>query len=342
MTRSRLQAASTVLLLLSWSFLSSLPSPVDSEHIPSATVAEMNEWTTAIEVGDVETVRRLMRVPLDQLAEAQRREDVMREYLDPVDQNFKSWMKYGTRIDLGLMLDSLHSLPLVVYRLEPAMPLHNVHIWLEERMIGNRTPVTSDLRLLLEKADWLLKQKTHEIERLETHLYSLNRVKVSKKSHEADRDLGRLGIAFYSELGILPWKQDQPNGRLVDVLNQFLDQFALDNEALHSNHISPGLQPQQQQLQQQQQQVQDVKPILTPLVQGKPSSEAPPAAASGGVHQGHQGMQQQQEQEVTQQQQVDTDDAFMTLEGEDARFNFLLPPTPAAAQPERVLVVSSL
>lgn len=158
--------------------------------------------------------------------------------LEPIDQNFKYWMEWGEGVDLPAMLDALHSVPLVVYKLDPVSPLYDALVWIESRLQEGVTPVQYDAKIKLEKAGWLLQEKIAEIERLEGHLYSLNRLTIGKTSDQIAKQLGRLGIAFYSELGVLSWNKHHPLGRPADALDDFLNLWIKETqEPQHEAHM---------------------------------------------------------------------------------------------------------
>ena len=229
-------------IIIAYLTLSGLVNPAvlvvlrDTKIIVTASAGDMEEWTTAIEQGDVEKVKNLLEVPHSLLVEADLREEKMREMLEPIDQNFKYWMEWGHGVNFEAMLDSLHSVPFVVYKLDPVTPLHEAQRWLEQRLVENRTPVQYDAKILLEKANWLLLEQIHEIQTLEGHLYSLNRLTIGKTSAEIAKELGRLGIAFYSELGILKWNKHHPLGTPAQALKEFFTIWS--KEANESNQIS--------------------------------------------------------------------------------------------------------
>lgn len=183
-------------------------------------------WNDAVASGNVDKVKELIQEPLDKLKDAADREEKLRVMLEPTDENFKHWMKTGEGVDADAMFDILHGIPAAVYDLDVVTPVYHAYMWLHERLADGGTRADHESRVWLERSEWLLVHKIESLQRMENHLYAIAPLIGHKNEHvSTDRELGRLGIAFYSEIGTLPWKETNELGTPEEAMNKFVEVF---------------------------------------------------------------------------------------------------------------------
>jgi hypothetical protein len=120
----------------------------------------------------------------------------------------------------------------------------HTYMWIDERLQNGGTATDHEARVWLERSEWLLKQKMEKLQRLEDHLYSLNRLTGHRNEHvSVDRELGRLGIAFYSELGTLPWKESNVLGTPDEAISKFIEVYENEVNAGTFNQPQPDSTP---------------------------------------------------------------------------------------------------